>query len=90
MNAQNEFDVLVSEHIDGTPTVHSTQRLDKIIKSDPNRRKEFMDQVLIHQLLAEHWSTKPLKPRQSEAKPKPAFVAKKSPLQKLLGFFRKS
>ena len=29
MRLRNEFDSLVSEHIEGKPSVHSTQRLDE-------------------------------------------------------------
>ncbi len=54
MSLQKEFDLLVSEHIDGQPTVHSTQRLNEIMKKNPRFRREFTDQIMIHNLLTRH------------------------------------
>ena len=54
MKLQKEFDLLVSEHIDGQPSVHSTQRLTEIMKKNPRFQREFTDQIMIHNLLTRH------------------------------------
>jgi hypothetical protein len=53
MRLRKEFNGLVSEHLDGTPSVHSTRRLDEILKRNPRLRKEFSEQVMMHRFIAE-------------------------------------
>jgi hypothetical protein len=53
MTLRKEFDGLVAEHIDGTPSIRSTQRLDEILTKKPKLRQEFSEQVMMHRLLSE-------------------------------------
>ena len=59
MTTTQEFDLLVSEHIDGKPKAHSTQRLSEMIRRDPKLRREFTDQIMMHNLLSQYWEGKP-------------------------------
>jgi hypothetical protein len=59
MKLEQEFDQLVSEHIDGKPSTHSTQRLDEILRNNPRLRKEMLDQMCIHSLLSECFRPRP-------------------------------
>ena len=53
MTLRREFDRLASEHFDGTPSVHTTQRLDHILQEHPKLRQEYAAQVMMHRLLTE-------------------------------------
>ncbi len=89
MNIQEEFEYLVSEHIDGTPSAHSTQRLDEILKKDPKLRREYQEQLLIHRLLQSYVRQKSClsdsnTPRGSPAVSRPWFQRVREFLRRVL------
>ena len=62
MTLRKEFDSLVTEHLDGKPSVHSTQRLEEIVQKHPKLREEFSGQVQMHRLLQQCCRTAPSAP----------------------------
>lgn len=91
MTPTQEFDLLVSEHIDGKPSRHSTQRLNNILKKDTRLRREFTDQIMMHDLLNQYWDGKPRKRAVLDRKPREIFPPQReSLLDKILKPFRRS
>ena len=54
----DSFDIMISEFLDGGKTGAGSRRLGEKLTSDKKLRKEFLDQLLMHQLLSEYFGEK--------------------------------
>ena len=55
----DEFDLLVSETLDGEKDQASTHKLGTLLQDNKELQKDFLDQLWMHQLLSEYYRTSP-------------------------------